>query len=38
MPLNECRDPNTRTRGAAATISCTRSTVEARCSRSARYV
>ena len=35
MSLNECRDPSARTRSAAATISCTSSTVDGRWRRSA---
>ena len=38
MSLNECRAPTTRTRGARATISRTSSSVDGRCTRSARYV
>src|SRR5687767_6999022 len=37
MPLNECRVPSTRTRGARATISRTCWSVAGRCSLPARY-
>ena len=37
MSLNECREPNTRTRGARAMTSCNSSIVAGRCILSARY-
>jgi hypothetical protein len=38
MSVNECREPSTRIRAAAAMISCTCATVVGRCSLPARYL